>query len=156
VIVGCLQPRSSSGAAGTSGSCSSPSALAAPLAFALGAVQLLPGLDFCPCRNAAHGFSWYAFGSLHLSQLTLSVVPYLIGGYNDLRILPNFCRERYHLDEVTGYAGLLSLVALFTFPFWKRAKYDRMWAWLGMVGVGLLLALGGNTSLGRLLAHIPL
>ena len=127
------------------------------LGFALGAIQLLPGLEFLSVSQRNHsGFSWYAFGSLRQSQLTLSVVPYLIGGYNDLGFLPNFAGKGYHLDEVTGYVGLLALVALCTFPFWMRAKYDRVWAWVAMVGVGLLLALGGSTPLGRLFAHIPL
>ena len=98
---------------------------AALFAFALGAVQLLPGLDFLAVSQRGHvGFSWYTVGSLRFSQLTLSVVPYLIGGYNDLRLLPSFAGRGSNLDEITGYVGLLALVVLFTIPFWIRAKYD--------------------------------
>ncbi len=132
-------------------------ASAVPFALALGAVQLLPGLDFLGVSQRSHaGYSWYAVGSLLPSQLALSVVPYLIGGYTDLRLLPAFAGSGSNLDEITGYIGLIALVALVTFPFWMRAKYDRLWAWVAMIAVGLLLALGGNTPLGRLLAHVPL
>lgn len=132
-------------------------ASAALLAIALGAVQLFPGLRFLDVSQRGHvGFSWYALGSLRFEELTLNFVPYLIGGYKDLHLLPDFAGHGSNLDEINAYVGLLPLVALFTFPFWKRAKYSRLWAWVAMVGLGLLLALGSHTPAGRWLAHLPL
>jgi hypothetical protein len=132
-------------------------AVGALLAVALGAVQLLPGLAFLRTSQRGNvGYSWYAFGSLAPRQLVYSVVPYLLGGYNQLHLLPNFAPSTYHLPEVMGYGGLLALVALFTLPFWWRAEYRRIWAWIAMIAVGLVLSFGSHTPFGRVLAVIPL
>jgi hypothetical protein len=130
--------------------------LAVPFVLALGAVQLLPGFAFLRTSQRAHvGYAWFAHGSLPPSQLVLSVVPYLVGGYSQLHLLPGFAGHGYTLPEVSGYVGLLALVALFTFPFWRNSRYTRQWAWVALIVVGLVLALGGTTPAGHVLARIP-
>jgi hypothetical protein len=131
-------------------------ALAAVAALSLGAVQLLPGLAFLHAsQRGSSGYAFFAFGSLPLRLLPLQAVPYLLGGFSQLNLLPDYAGT-YNLPEVTGYVGLLALVALISIPFWRQAKYTRLNAWLVMVLVGLILALGGETPLGHLLARVPL
>ena len=132
-------------------------ASAVPVIFALGAVQLLTGLAFVhTSQRGAVDYAFFAHGSLAPEMLPLMVVPYLLGAYGTLDALPSYIGS-YNLHEIVGYIGLLPLVALVTLPFWRpRAHAARLWGWVVMIVVGLLLAFGGNTPLGDLLAHVPL
>jgi hypothetical protein len=131
-------------------------ALAVPVVFALGAVQLLPGAAFVHAsQRGATGYSFFVDGSLATYHLPLLVAPYLLGAYGTFHWLPSYVGSS-NLHEVMGYVGLLPLVALVTLPFW-RPRHDaaRLWAWVTMIGVGLVLALGGSTPLGHLLGAVP-
>ena len=130
---------------------------AVPMIVALGAVQLLPGLAFVhTSQRGSIDYAFFAHGSLSPELLPLMLVPYLVGAYGTFHWLPTYIGG-YNLPEITGYIGLLPLVALVTLPWWRpRIHAARLWAWVAMVGVGVVLALGGHTPLGHLLAGLPL
>src|SRR5262249_26050009 len=117
----------------------------------------LPGLAFLhTSQRAVTDYAFFSRGSLSLSALPLLVVPYLLGAYGTFDFLPTYVGP-YILHEVVGYIGLLPLVALVTIPFWRpRGNPARLWAWVAMIAVGLLFALGGNTPFGHLLSSVPL
>ncbi|MBO0789323.1 MAG: hypothetical protein J2P33_24950, partial [Actinobacteria bacterium] len=83
-------------------------------------------------------------------------VPDLLGGSGSLG-QPAFFAN-YNLAEVTGYVGVLPLVAAFALlgRFRLRRRLDEWAVWHGIALIGLVLALGGNTPAGPLLAHLPL
>jgi hypothetical protein len=137
------------------------------VAFALGAVQLLPGLAFVHVsQRGSIDYSFFSKGSLGWNELPLLIAPYLLGANGPspfsaappsiVDFLPNYVGAS-GLREIVGYVGLLPWVALVTVPFWRpRRDTARLWAWTGMIVVGLVLALGSNTPLGPLLARLPL
>jgi hypothetical protein len=131
-------------------------ALAGLVALGLGAVQLLPGLRFIDASQRGDvGFDFFTFGSLPPRLLGLEFVPYLLGGYRDLQLMPGY-RGPYRLPEVSGYVGLLPLVAAFTLPWWRRAASRPLWVFgLGLTVLGLVLSFGGSTPIGHVLAEIP-
>ncbi|HSS90306.1 MAG TPA: hypothetical protein VLL69_13385, partial [Streptosporangiaceae bacterium] len=95
-------------------------------------------------------------GSLPHRWLLLMLVPDLLGGSGSLG-QPAFFAN-YNLAEVTGYAGILPLVAAAALLGRLRLR-PRLpeWAiWHVMALVGFVLALGGNTPAGSLLVHLPL
>ena len=132
-------------------------ASAVPVIFALGAVQLLTGLAFVhTSQRGTVDYAFFAHGSLAPEMLPLMLVPYLLGAYGTLNALPSYIGS-YNLHEIVGYIGLLPLVALVTLPFWRpRKNAARLWGWVVMIVVGLVLALGGHTPLADLLVHVPL
>ena len=84
------------------------------------------------------------------------LVPDLLGGSGSLG-QPAFFAN-YNLAEVTGYIGILPLVAAAALLGRLRLR-PRLpeWAiWHVMALVGFVLALGGNTPAGSLLVHLPL
>jgi hypothetical protein len=144
----------------------------------LSAVQWAPGLAaIATSQRGAHSMVLFSSGSLPVRWLALLLVPDLIGGSGSFG-QPMFLAT-YNLTEVTGYVGLLPLVAAVALPFQagRRARAARAaraaWAepggagrrwralpewlvWEVAVVVGLVLALGGNTPVGTLLYHLPL
>lgn len=136
------------------------SALAAVWGLALAAVQVVPGWSFINASQRADESYWYfGSGSLHRSWTVLLLVPDLFGGDGILG-QPHYFNS-YNLSEVTGYVGLLPLVAacaLLTRCFGRRRDPRAAdWAlWLVLAGLGLLLTWGSFTPLGHLFAHIPL
>lgn len=134
------------------------SALAgAVLGVAIGAVQWLPGIEAVhSSQRAMHTTALFDSGSLAPKWLFLSIVPDLFGGSGSFG-QPLFFAH-YSLSEVTGYVGLLPLVAavaLLGRLRWRRRLPE--WAiWHVVALVGVVLALGGNTVLGPVLVHLPL
>jgi hypothetical protein len=132
--------------------------LAAALGVAIGAAQLLPGYDFINLSQRANeSYSFFASGSLHTQWTVLLLVPDLFGGSGTLHQPVYF--NGYNLPEVTGYVGLLPLVAcaaLLTRTFGRnRDRASADWApWLFLALLGLLLAWGQYTPLGGLFGHI--
>ena len=133
--------------------------LAGVWGVALGAVQLLPGLRFISSsQRSAVSYSFFGTGSLRPSWSMLMVVPDLFGG-DGLFHQPVYFNN-YNLPEVTGYVGLLPLVAAFallTLSFGRRrAGQSADWGpWIFLVVLGFLLSFGSFTPLGGLLGHIP-
>lgn len=134
-----------------------PVLLAVVLAMLLAAVQLVPGLEFLArSQRSAQTFALFASGSLPAPWLLLLVVPELLGGSGSFGT-PFFAP--YLLTEVSGYVGLLPLSAglIFLLRLVRRRPGWRDWGvWVVLAVLGCLLAVGGNSPLGPLLAHIPL
>ncbi len=128
---------------------------------AIGAVQLLPGYHFIHLSQRANEpYSFFASGSLHTQWTALLLVPDLFGGSGSVfHQVPYF--NQYNLPEVTGYVGLLPLVAAFalaTRAFGRhRDPTARDWTvWLALAVLGLIFAWGEYTPVGGLIGHIPL
>ena len=132
--------------------------LAGAWGVAIGAAQLLPGYDFINLSQRANEpYSFFASGSLHTQWTVLLLVPDLFGGSGTLH-QPVYFND-YNLPEVTGYVGLLPLVAcaaLLTRTFGRnRDRAAADWApWFFLALLGLLLAWGQYTPLGGLFGHI--
>ncbi|HUY85988.1 MAG TPA: hypothetical protein VMU77_02650, partial [Acidimicrobiales bacterium] len=128
----------------------------------IGAVQLLPGLQFLQDSQRASGtYQNFASGSLPLGWSALMAVPDLLGGSGSFG-QPRFL-DGFQLSEVTGYVGLLPLIAVFALLVHSRSLASRarllrgQWGVWYLVGAaGLILSWGSTTFLGRLLWHIPL
>ena len=135
--------------------CSVASGLA--LGACIGAVQWLPGLAVV--GSSQRGISSVALfnsGSLPHRWLLLMLVPDLLGGSGSFG-QPAFLAN-YNLAEVTGYVGILPLVAATALlgRVRLRPRPPEWLVWHVMALAGIVLALGGNTPVGSLLAHLPL
>ena len=126
----------------------------------LGLVQLLPGRSFIGfSERAAITYNYFGAGSLPVKWTPLLLIPDMFGG-NGLSGQPRFFAP-YNLTEVTGYAGLLALVATFAFLTrctrrgWVGVQRDYV-LYLILVVVGLFAAWGSFTPLGHLFYHLPL
>jgi hypothetical protein len=127
------------------------------LGACLGAVQWLPGLAVV--GSSQRGISSVALfnsGSLPHRWLLLMLVPDLLGGSGSFG-QPAFLAN-YNLAEVTGYIGILPLVAATALlgRVRLRPRPPEWLVWHVMALAGIVLALGGNTPVGSLLAHLPL
>lgn len=135
------------------------SMVAAAWASALGLVQLLPGWHFISdSQRSSETFAYFATGSLHVQWSVLLLVPDIFGGDGLLHQPAYF--NSYNLPEVTGYVGLLPLVAFFallTAAFGRRRDPQAAdwWPWLGLAVLGLLMAFGAYTPVGGLFGYIP-
>jgi hypothetical protein len=126
----------------------------------LGLVQLLPGWAFINFSERSEvNYSFYGAGSLAVRWTTLLFTPTLLGG-NGAFGQPAFFAN-YNLAEVTGYVGVLALIAgaafltRCTLRGWRGA--DRDWVIYVVIGViGLLATWGSFTPLGHLFRAIPL
>jgi hypothetical protein len=131
--------------------------IGAALAAMVGAVQWVPGLDaVATSQRAAHTMALFDSGSLAPKWLLLSIVPNLLGGSGWLGSPAFFAH--YSLAEVTGYVGLMPLVAAVAL-LGRLRLHQRLpeWViWHVMALTGVVLALGGNTVLGPVLVHLPL
>ena len=127
------------------------------LGTCLGAVQWLPGLAaIATSQRAASATALFNSGSLSPRWLVLMLVPDLLGGSGSFG-QPSFFAT-YNLTEVTSYVGILPLVAaaVLLARFRLRPRPPEWIIWHVIALVGVLLALGGNTPIGHLLAHLPL
>ena len=127
------------------------------LGACLGAVQWLPGLAVV--GSSQRGISSVALfnsGSLPHRWLLLMLVPDLLGGSGSFG-QPAFLAN-YNLAEVTGYVGILPLVAAAALlgRVRLRPRPPEWLVWHVMALAGIVLALGGNTPVGSVLAHLPL
>lgn len=153
------------------------------LGMGIGAVQWLPGLTFV-ARSQRTLDSYQAFGAGSFTWRVLAqslLVPFLLGGNTNFG-LPIYVGG-YNLAEVTVGVGILPLVAacaylprlasaglatLSRFGGGRASARARvvndsshparraLAVWYAMGLVGVLLALGTTTPLGRLLIQIPL
>lgn len=127
------------------------------LGIGLGAVQLLPGLAAVATSQRAAVTSFlFSAGSLPAPWLLLLGVPDLLGGSGSFG-QPRFFAP-YNLTEVTGYVGMLPLVAAGAMlgRLRRRGPRPEWTVWLVVAAVGVVLALGNNTPLWHVLIRIPL
>jgi hypothetical protein len=127
------------------------------LGACLGAVQWLPGLAVV--GSSQRGISTVALfnsGSLPHRWLLLMLVPDLLGGSGSFG-QPAFLAN-YNLAEVTGYVGILPLVAAAALlgRVRLRPRPPEWLVWHVLALAGIVFALGGNTPVGSLLVHLPL
>jgi len=128
-------------------------------AVALGAVQLVPGWAFITAsQRSSETFSFVGAGSLHPNWSVLLLVPDLFGG-NGVGSQPAYFNG-YNLPEVTGYVGLLPLVALLVLLGRslgrRRDRRALEYApWIFLVVFGAFLSFGEFTPLGHALSDIP-
>jgi hypothetical protein len=127
---------------------------------AIGLVQLLPGWSFIGLsQRSSISYSYFGAGSLVVRWTALLFIPDIMGGNGALGQSNYFAH--YNLPEVTGYAGLLALIATFAFITrltrrgWKGEDRDYVLYFVILV-VGLFAAWGSYTPLGHLFRHIPL
>lgn len=132
--------------------------LGAAWGVAISAVQAVPGWHFInESQRASETYFYYGTGSLPRSWTALLLVPDLFGG-DGIFHQPSYFLN-YNLPEVTGYVGLVPLVAVVGLVVGRHRRDGRTveWApWLALAGLGLLMAWGSYTPLGHLFAHIPL
>ncbi|MGH3125116.1 MAG: hypothetical protein ACRDND_29390, partial [Streptosporangiaceae bacterium] len=127
------------------------------LGACLGAVQWLPGLAVVgSSQRGVSSVALFNSGSLPHRWLLLMLVPDLLGGSGSFG-QPAFLAN-YNLAEVTGYVGILPLVAATALlgRVRLRPRPPEWLVWHVMALAGIVLALGGNTPLGSLLVHLPL
>jgi hypothetical protein len=127
------------------------------LGVCLGAVQWLPGLAaISTSQRAVSSAALFDSGSLPHKWLLLMLVPDLLGGSGSFGQPAYFAH--YNLAEVTGYVGILPLVAAFMLlgRVRLRPRPPDWLVWHVIALVGVILALGGNTPAGQLLVHLPL
>lgn len=127
---------------------------------ALSLVQLLPGWSFIGMsQRSAISYWYYGAGSLAVRWTPLMLIQDMFGG-NSVLGQPHYFVP-YNLPEVTGYAGLLALVASAAF----LTRLTRR-GWVGrerdyvlyvVVGVvGMFATWGSFTPLGHIFHAIPL
>jgi hypothetical protein len=127
---------------------------------AIGLVQLLPGWSFIGVsQRSSISYSFFGAGSLVVRWTALLFIPDIMGGNGAFSQANYFAH--YNLPEVTGYAGLLALLATFAFITrvtrrgWRGEDRDYVLYFVILV-VGLFAAWGSYTPLGHLFRDIPL
>ena len=126
----------------------------------IGLIQLLPGWSFINYseRNSI-SYAYFGAGSLAARWSALLFTPDLFGG-NGAFGQPGYFAN-YNLAEVTGYAGVLALVAGVAFLTrvrwrgWRGDDRDYM-IYVVILVVGLFATWGSFTPLGHIFHKIPL
>src|SRR5664280_2354564 len=126
----------------------------------IGLAQLLTGWSFINVSQRT-GLTYHFFGagSLPVRWTSLLMLPDIVGG-NGVLHQPRFF-VHYNLPEVTGYVGVLALVATagffaqFTRKGWRGPHRDYV-VYVAIIIVGLFAAWGSFTPLGHLFQAIPL
>ena len=126
-------------------------------ALLLGAAQWLPGSAFSRIsQRAVPDFAYFTSGSWPIRLTSLLFSPFLLGTNQDH---PSYYFGPFNFPEVTGYVGLVSVVAVFalTSRRWWRHPTARRWkVWYFVLVLGLLMAWGGYTPFSRLVYLVPL
>ena len=132
--------------------------LAGILALCIGAMQWVPGLAFIH-MSQRHKVSLTTFGSMSLPPISWIFFfwPYIHGGYSRFPAPINY-KGTFNLPEISGYVGLLPVLAALSLVFSKWNKLDRRQLWMFYTwGIaGALLSAGRFTPLEGILYHIPL
>jgi hypothetical protein len=126
------------------------------LGAGIGAIQWLPGLADVAASQRTDSLGLFSAGSLSPRWLLLMLVPDLLGGSGSFG-QPGFFAT-YNLAEVTDYVGILPVVGAIALlgRLRLRQRPPEWFVWHLVALAGIVLALGGHTPLGHLLAHIPL
>jgi len=129
------------------------SAGAAVLGLALAAVQIVPTAELTARSNRAW-ISYEAFSEplVPISHLLLFLFPYAFGGGSAAPYA--LAPTGLSVAEATGYVGLVTLaLALASIPLARASPHARFW--LGLLALSLVMALGPQTPLHRLLFLVP-
>jgi hypothetical protein len=134
--------------------------VASLLGAAISAAQTLPGNAFISLSQRSDiATSFFGSGSWDLHRTILLFVPYFYGGAGLFK-QPSFFID-YNLPELTGYIGLIGMVALFAViarvlsPSRRTLPRFVVLA-LVLAGFGLLLAWGQFTPFVHVMEQIPL
>lgn len=131
-------------------------AAASVVGVLLGAAQWLPGLAFLASSHRAQSsYGFFTSGDLPPRSLALWVSPFLLGTN---RLTPAYYSGPYNYPEVSGYVGVVALIAALALlgRRWRRhATATQWWVWYLVAALGVLFALGGATPMGHLLFEIP-
>ncbi len=123
---------------------------------ALGAAQWIPGGAFVgQSQRSAASYAFFTTGSLPDRLLTLIVSPFVLGTNQDE---PAYYVGPYNFQEVTGYVGILALIAacVLLVRRWRtRPESRHWWVWYVVLVVGVLSAVGNQTFFGRILYLVP-
>ena len=123
----------------------------------IGAVQWLPGLDFIvQSQRSQSTFAFFNSFAMPPRLTAMLFVPYLLGGYGyGATAIPYF--GPLNLPEVSGYMGLLPLMAFFATlsAWWRKNSISSARVWHVVAMVGLVLAWGGDTPMGVAMYHVP-
>ena len=126
----------------------------------IGLAQLLPGWSFINIsQRSSLTYEFFGTGSLPVRWTSLLLMPDLVGG-NGFLHQPQFF-VNYNLPEVTGYVGVLALVASaaffsqLTLRGWRGGEREFVLYAVVLV-TGLFAAWGSYTPLGHLFSAIPL
>ncbi len=125
---------------------------------AIGLVQLLPGQSFINLsQRSVITYSFFGAGSLPIRWTPLLLIQDLFGGNGALGQARYFLG--YNLPEVTGYVGVVALVATIAyFVQWWRHPRDgnRDFVLYAVIGlVGLFATWGQFTFMGHLFHMLP-
>ena len=126
------------------------------LGAGIGAVQWAPGIATVAVSQRGGSLALFSSGSLAPRWLLLTLVPDLLGGSGSFG-QPAFFAS-YNLAEVTDYVGILPVAgALALLGRLRLRERPPEWIiWHVVALAGIVLALGGKTPLGHLLADLPL
>lgn len=129
----------------------------AVLGACISAAQLVPGGTLqSQSQRALHSYTYFASGSMNKSLTLLLLDPLLLGGAHGT---PLGYIGTYNLPEISGYVGILPLMA-FVGLLAKRHRHAAegrdWWIWYVIAVVGILLVWGGFTPLGHLEHLLPL
>lgn len=127
------------------------------VAVMIGAAQWLPGLDFiAQSQRARATFAFFNSFAMPPRLSTLFFTPYLLGGYGYGGASAQYFGP-LNLPEVSGYMGLLPLMAFFaTLPaWWGKHPLPAARVWHVVAVLGLALAWGGHTPIGAVMYHLP-
>ena len=123
---------------------------------ALATAQWLPGLIFLSqSQRSTATYSFFTSGSLDDRLLTLAASPFALGTNQGW---PAAYAGTYNFPEVTSYVGILALIAactLFVKRWRTRPEARQWWIWYGILVIGVLSSLGGQTPFARLMYVIP-
>lgn len=126
----------------------------------IGLAQLLPGWSFINIsQRTGLTYQFFGSGSLVVRWTGLMLVPDLFGG-NGVLGQPRYF-VGYNLSEVTGYVGVVALVALASYLTqrtrrgWPGASRDYA-LYVVVIVVGLFATWGSFTPFGHLFQAIPL
>lgn len=120
----------------------------------IASVQLIPLDRFVDVsQRAAVPFSFLLQGSLRPSELSLVVLPHLLGG-GLIGLRPYVGGA--NLAEIDVYPGLVALAGAVALVFLFRSpNASRIRVWYLIGAIGLLVALGPATFLPHVLRHLP-
>ena len=126
----------------------------------MGLAQLLPGSSFINVSQRTDlTYSFFGSGSLALRSSLLWFIPDLVGG-NGVAHQPRYY-VGYNLAEVTGYVGVVALVAVAAYLArvtprgWRGSSRDST-LYVVILVVGLFATWGYFTPLGHIFREIPL
>jgi hypothetical protein len=124
-------------------------------------VQLVPGWSFIGLSQRSNiSYEFFGAGSHFVQWLPSMLVQDVFGG-NGLWGQPHFFSSAYNFPEVSGYAGIVALVATTAFLTrltrrgWKGVHRDYV-LYVVLGGVGWLATWGSSTPFGHLFHFIPL